>query len=121
MPGTSTDDDQVNTAEFVEDLVDDRRSIRLRHIEATHDGSGARVWRSASSRSSLRANSPKRQPSRFNSWASASPIPDEAPMMTAVRPNPCSYVTVIVHEKPGTAVGKLTASHDRPSSSAEPA
>jgi hypothetical protein len=29
--------------------------------------------------------SAKRQPARFNSWASASPMPEDAPTMTAVR------------------------------------
>ena len=41
VPRTGTDDDQVDTTEFVEDFVEDRRGIVVRHIQATHDG----FWR----------------------------------------------------------------------------
>ena len=41
MPCTGTDDDQVNTTELVEDFLEDRRSITVRHIDATH----GRFWR----------------------------------------------------------------------------
>ena len=40
VPCTGTDDGQVNTAEFLEHALEDRRSIRLRHVEATHDRFG---------------------------------------------------------------------------------
>src|SRR5262245_18384516 len=38
---TRADDDQVATAERLEDSVEDRGRVRLRHVETTHD----RVWR----------------------------------------------------------------------------
>ena len=38
VPYPSTDDDQVNTTEFVENVIDDRCRIIVRHIDATHDG-----------------------------------------------------------------------------------
>ena len=41
VPCTSTDDDQINTTEFVQDFGEDRGSLILRHIDATHDG----FWR----------------------------------------------------------------------------
>ncbi len=37
MPCTGTDDDQINTAELVEHVFENRRSITLRHVEAAHD------------------------------------------------------------------------------------
>ena len=69
--------------ELVEHVVENRCSITLLYVETAHDRFGASVSRRASSRSSLRAKSPKRQPARFDSCASASPIPEGAPMTAA--------------------------------------
>ena len=40
MPCTGTDNDQVNTAELLEHVLEGRRSITLRHVEAAHDRFG---------------------------------------------------------------------------------
>ena len=41
MPCAGTDDDQVSTVELVEQFLEDRRGITVRHIDAPHD----RLWR----------------------------------------------------------------------------
>ena len=83
--------------------------------------SGENVWRSASSRSSLRANSPRRQPSRFNCRASASPMPDEAPMMTAVRlecVSMCSRNRPVTYRWRGYSPSRVAAARREPPESA---
>ena len=40
MPCTGTNDNQVNTTELVEHVLENRRSITLRHVEAAHDRFG---------------------------------------------------------------------------------
>ena len=44
MPGTGTDNDQVNTAKFLEYVLEGRRCIRLRYVEATHDRFGSECF-----------------------------------------------------------------------------
>ena len=37
MPCTGTDDDEVDTTELVEQVLENRCGIRLRHVETSHD------------------------------------------------------------------------------------